>query len=321
MIKFAIIGYGRIGKRYHGLIEQHPDCKLTTIIDPNHPEPTLDTVAEILLKQIDVDCAVISTPNHLHTPIALLLLDAGINVIIEKPISFTRKGAEAIQEASINAHSFVVMQNRYSPVSRWLKSIVSKLGRIYTVVVNCFWNRGKEYYMGHEWHGSKIKDGGVLYTQFSHFLDIVQWCFGKINPTQATFYNHSHPYIEIEDSGTVHFDLPQGKGILNFSTSCFSENMESSITILAENGSVKVGGQYMNEVAHCDIKNYQLPEICDTTEPNDYGSYKGSASNHAEVIQNVVETLQGKSKPDVSISDGVELIDSIEKMYKIAKFK
>ena len=157
------------------------------------------------------------------------------------------------------------MQNRYSPPSAWLKDMVDsgRLGRIHMVQVNCFWNRDDRYYGKIPWKGTLDLDGGTLFTQFSHFIDILYWLFGDIHGIQARFadFTHSHN-TDFEDSGLVTFDFVQGgMGTLQFSTAVAETNFESSLTIVAEKGTVKVGGQYMNEVEYCRIEGYEMPEL------------------------------------------------------------
>jgi predicted dehydrogenase len=213
------------------------------------------------------------------------------------------------------------MQNRYSPPSAWLKEVVSsgKLGKIYMVQVNCYWNRDSRYYKPGNWKGSSVTDGGTLFTQFSHFIDIMFWLFGDIKNVQARFFDFNHETLtEFEDSGIVSFDFVKGgAGCLNFSTSVYDTNLESSITIVAEHGSIKVGGQYMNEVEYCHIKDYTMPVLPESSPANDYGHYKGSAANHHFVIENVVDTLKGRTVATTNALEGLKVVEIIEKIYAL----
>lgn len=157
------------------------------------------------------------------------------------------------------------MQNRYSPPSKWLKSIVEDkiIGDIYMVQLNCYWNRNKQYYENSKWKGSKELDGGVLFTQFSHFIDIMYWVFGDIKNVNKVEKNFNHKdFTEFNDSGFVNFEFKNGGiGSLNYTTSAYNKNLESSITVIGSNGNIKIGGQYLNEVEICDIKNYEMPKL------------------------------------------------------------
>lgn len=167
------------------------------------------------------------------------------------------------------------------------------------------------YYKKMHWKGSLGLDGGTLFTQFSHFVDIMYWLFGDITNIQARFrdYNHAHS-TDFEDSGNVAFDfLNGGSGTLNFSTSVAHTNFESSMTIIAQNGTVKIGGQYMNEVEYCNIADYEMPELPEANPANDYGHYKGSAANHVYVIDNAVNSLRGKTTITTNAMEGLKVVE------------
>jgi predicted dehydrogenase len=195
------------------------------------------------------------------------------------------------------------------------------LGKINMVQINCYWNRDERYYKKDTWHGSRKLDGGVLYTQFSHFIDVMYWLFGDITHIRSRIKNFNHQELtEIEDSGTVSFDFVNGgTGVLNFSTSCWNKNFESSITVLAENGTLKVGGQYMDEVEYCHIKDYELPKLEASNPPNDYGNYKGSAANHAYVIRNIIEVLKGEASITTNALEGMKVVEIIDRIYRSSK--
>jgi UDP-N-acetyl-2-amino-2-deoxyglucuronate dehydrogenase len=194
------------------------------------------------------------------------------------------------------------------------------LGKIYMVQLNCYWNRDERYYTTGSWHGRRELDGGTLYTQFSHFIDIMYWLFGDITNIQARLMDFNHQHLtDFEDSGFVSFKfLDGGMGALNFSTSVWQNNLESSMTIIAENGSVKVGGQYMEKVEYCNVRGYTMPELAPTNAGNDYGGYKGSAMNHNYVVENVVNVLRGRDTITTNAMEGLKVVDIIERIYKEA---
>jgi predicted dehydrogenase len=220
---------------------------------------------------------------------------------------------------------FCVMQNRYSPPSLWMKEMVEsgKLGKIYLVQLSCYWNRDERYYTPESWHGKADLDGGTLFTQFSHFIDIMYWLFGDICDIQARFSDFNHAELtDFEDSGIVDFSfLAGGMGSLCYSTSVWNQNLESSLIVVAENGSVKIGGQYMNEVLECHVKDYKMPELPPTNPGNDYGAYKGSAQNHHYVIRNVVNVLQEDASESITtnVLEGMKVIDIIQRIYALKK--
>lgn len=329
-VRFAIIGFGHIGKRHAEMIARNANAELKAICDTNseilqsHVESKTYSDYQALLQNesnnIDVVC--ICTPNGLHAAMANEAIKAGYHVLIEKPLGLSKTNCEEVIFNAFNEDKqvFCVMQNRYSPPSQWLKEIVDNkvLGEIYMVQLNCFWNRDNRYYKPGGWHGNKALDGGTLFTQFSHFIDVMYWLFGDIDNISSRFYDFNHKdTTEFEDSGIIHFDFVNGGvGSMNFTTSVYDKNQESSITIIGENGSVKVGGQYMNEVEYCHIKGYQMPSLDPVNPANDYGAFKGSAANHVYVIQNVIDVLNGKGRKTTNALEGLKVVDIIERMYK-----
>ena len=162
-------------------------------------------------------------------------------------------------------------------------------------------------------------DGGTLFTQFSHFIDIMYWLFGDVQNIKANFKDCNHSQsTAFEDSGFVSFDfINGGMGSLNYSTAVWDKNLESSITIIGENGTIKVAGQYMNEVEYCHIRDYVMPELAPSNPPNDYGLYKGSAQNHHYVIENVVDTLRNGATISTNALEGLKIVDIIERIYQL----
>ena len=237
-------------------------------------------------------------------------------------MALTKAGCEHIIFEALHKQKqvFCVMQNRYSPPAVWLKGLIEEkvLGKIFMVQINCYWNRDDRYYKAGNWHGTRVLDGGVLFTQFSHFIDILYWLFGDIENISSRITNFNHRQsTEFDDSGFVNFNFKKGgMGSINFSTSVWNENLESSITIIGENGTVKVGGQYMNEVEVCNIKDYTMPSLEPASPANDYGPYKGSAANHHFFFQNVVEVLHSKAPITTNALEGMKVVEMIERIYK-----
>lgn len=331
MINFAVIGQGHIGKRHAEMIRRNPEANLVAVCDilpqdqlglAETDTPFFSSIDDLLKSGLPIDVVNICTPNGYHAQYAIKALEAGHHVVLEKPIALTKTDAEQIvfKSLEMSKHVFCVMQNRYSPPSVWLKEVISQhlLGKIYMVQLNCYWNRDERYYQKGNWHGTAQLDGGTLFTQFSHFIDIMYWLFGDITNIRGNFRDFSHQQLtDFEDSGFVSFDFVQGgMGSINYSTSVWNKNLESSITIIGENGTVKVAGQYMNEVTYCDIKDYTMPELAPCNPPNDYGPYKGSAQNHHYVIQNVVDTLKQHGSISTNVLEGLKVIDIIQRIYE-----
>lgn len=330
-IRFVIVGLGYIGQRHAAIIAGHENCRLIAVCDNNPEKSTLVDVPfftdldTLLATHSDFDVLCVCTPNGLHLSQAIAGVKKGFHVLVEKPLGLnTAQGQDlARRAAEQNRRVFCVMQNRYSPPSAWLKKLISSgvMGHIQQVQVNCFWNRDDRYYQQADWRGSLSLDGGPLFTQFSHFVDILYWLFGDIDDIQANFANYRHQAnTEFEDSGQVIFTLPGGTlGSFHYTTATHKQNFESSITIIGEKGTVRVGGQYMDRIEHCEIEGYTMPVLAPSNPPNDYGHYKGSAANHHFVFQNVVDTLRGNSKATTNLDEGLQVVDMIERIYKLRK--
>ena len=332
MIKFAVIGQGHIGKRHAEMIRLNPDSELVAVCDvlskeqlglTDIKEAYFSNIDDLLAADLDIDVINICTPNGFHAEYAIKALQVKKHVVLEKPIALTKNDAEDIlfKSLEMSRHVFCVMQNRYSPPSVWLKELVDNhmLGDIYMVKLDCYWNRDDRYYKKGNWHGDAKLDGGTLFTQFSHFIDIMYWLFGDVQNIRGNFADFSHKELtDFEDTGVVTFDFVNGgMGSLNYSTSVWDANLESSITIIGSKGTVKVAGQYMNDVTYCHIKDYVMPELSPSNPPNDYGLYKGSAQNHHYVIENVVEKLTDKGTITTNVLEGLKVVDIIERIYAV----
>jgi UDP-N-acetyl-2-amino-2-deoxyglucuronate dehydrogenase len=337
-IRFAVIGCGHIGKRHASMIVGNPNFELVALCDIKKKEELglenfektsfFHSIEELIQSGIEIDAVAIASPNGFHEKQALQVLENNWHVVVEKPMALTKVGCEQIIFKALQKHKqvFCVMQNRYSPPSVWLKQIIDEgiLGKIFMVQINCYWNRDDRYYKPNSktgkptsWHGTKDLDGGTLFTQFSHFIDLMYWYFGDITNINARLNDFSHQNsTDFEDSGFVSFDFVDGGiGSLNYSTAVWDKNLESSITVIAEYGSLKVGGQYMNEVEYCHIKNYTMPVLAASNPPNDYGPYKGSAANHHFIYENICNVIFGKESITTNALEGMKVVEIIEKIY------
>ena len=335
-VKFGVIGTGHIGKRHAEMIQRNPSCELVALCDilsknklglENYPVPFYNNHKELLEIHPEIDVVCICTPNGSHSSIAIEVLEFDKHLVIEKPIGLSKAKCEKVIFKALQKHKqvFAVMQNRYSPPSQWLKQLVEtkKLGDIFMVQVNCYWNRDDRYYKKGGWKGTQEKDGGTLFTQFSHFIDIMYWLFGDIENIEGKFKDFTHEKsTDFEDSGMINFNfIDGGMGSVNYSTAVWNSNLESSMIIVGSKGSVKVGGQYMNEIEFCNIQDYQMPELAPSNPPNDYGQYKGSAANHHYIFENVVETLRGENVATTNVLEGLKVVEIIEKIYNLRDTK
>lgn len=332
-IKFAVIGSGHIGKRHAEMIRRNAEAELVAMCDVLPKEKLkindfneitfFSGVDEMLNAGLEIDVVAVCSPNGLHAEHSIKALEKRHHVVCEKPMAISKADCEKVIYKALQVHRnvFGVMQNRYSPPSVWLKEVVDRklMGDIYMVQLNCFWNRDDRYYTKGNWKGTNDLDGGTLFTQFSHFIDIMYWLFGDITDIVARFNDFNHKETTaFEDSGVVQFRFVDGgMGTINYSTSVWDTNLESSMTIIGKNGSVKVGGQYMNEVSYCHIKDYEMPELPPANPANDYGFYKGSAANHHYIIENVIDTLKGRTTMTTNALEGLKVVEIIERIYAL----
>jgi len=160
-------------------------------------------------------------------------------------------------------------------------------------------------------------DGGTLYTQFSHFIDLLYWMFGDVKQVKAFKKNFAHKnIIEFEDTGVVILEFANGMiGAINYTVNSFQKNMEGSLTVFGEKGTVKIGGQYLNKLEYQLINDYVIADLPEGNKPNDYGYYQGSMSNHDKVYQNLVDVIQNNAAMAASSYEGLKTVQIIEKIY------
>lgn len=277
MKNFSILGYGHIGRVHQQAIEETENAQLISVIDFNLPEDLpfkgYSTLESFLNEDQETDVVVIATPNGLHREHAIRCLKAGKNVLIEKPIALTVEDAKEILKVAEekNLRVFTSMQLRFSPVVQYVKNLIdnNSLGKVFMVNINCYWNRNKNYYKLREWHGNQEMDGGVLFTQFSHFVDIMNFWFDEVICTNSKSFNFTHQEVtEFDDSGCVDFTADRAIGHMIYTTSVFNKNFESNITLIAEKGTIKIGDQYLNQMIYSDLKNVCCSNKISTEQKN-----------------------------------------------------
>lgn len=331
-IRFAIVGFGNIGTRHAGHIMHNTATQLVAVCDINSAVAAkvpagvpFYTDAQDMLQSIQADVLCVCTPNYLHEAHTIAGLHAGLHVVVEKPMALSTAECDRMIAAGEQSGKmiFAVKQNRYNPPVAEVKKLVASgnLGSIYMVQVNCFWNRGDAYYSEGNWRGKKAKDGGCLFTQFSHFVDILYYLNGPVNEAKGLIHNYAHQHnTELEDTGSFVMKADNGAVInFNFTTCSYQKNMEGSITIFGEKGTVKIGGQYLNTIEYQNLEGEALPEINITAKNNDYGLYQGSMSNHDKLIQNVVDVLNNGHPMMTTAEEGREVVRIIEQMYASAR--
>jgi UDP-N-acetyl-2-amino-2-deoxyglucuronate dehydrogenase len=331
-VRFVLVGCGRIGERHAQHIGNLAVLSAVCDSDKEKAEkfgtqynvPYFTSLKDLLNSFTDFDVITICTPNGLHAEQTIASLKAGYHVVCEKPMALSVQDCGEMIKAAENANRrlFIVKQNRFNPPIAALKMAIDegRLGKIYSVQLNCFWNRNFDYYKN-SWKGTKSMDGGSLYTQFSHFIDLLYWLIGDVRDVRSYVGNYAHQgVIEFEDTGVAVLEFYNGAlGTVNFTINSFEKNMEGSITIFGEKGTVKVGGQYLNELEYQNIEGYQIKDLPPGNPPNNYGKYQGSMSNHDKVYQNVVEVLSHQGVISANGFEGLKTVEIIDRIYNAAR--
>ena len=335
-INFVIVGVGNIGAKYAGLLSNSNHLELIAAVDIDFSKrklidkliPFFISIDDFFDAKINADVICICTPNGLHHLHTIQSLNHGYHVICEKPVALQADDVERMMkvEKETGKKVFAVMQNRYSPVAIWLKKLLSshKLGEILFLQINCFWNRNQKYYESSPWRASKTLGGGPLYSQFSHFIDLMIWLCGKpTNIKSELFTLNKGIETEFEDSGIINFTIGgQGRGVFNFTNAAFETNIESSMTIIGTKGNVKVGGQYMEKLEFVNLNNkFEIPVFEDITKVNNYQYYQGSADKHDVFLKAVINSLKNDTKPEIGLSDELHVIHFIEQALAFAQSK
>jgi len=332
MIKFAIIGCGRIAQRHAEHIANNGVLVAVCDIDKNKADEMAKkfnalafySLEELLNADIEIDVAAICSPNGLHARHSIESLKKGLHVLCEKPMAINVSDCgDMIQAAEkANRRLFAIKQNRFNPPVAAVKEAIDsgKLGKIYSVQLSCFWNRNEDYYKN-SWKGTADLDGGTLFTQFSHFVDLLYWMVGDVRRAFAVTGNFAHKdIIEFEDTGVVALEFNNGAlGTINYTVNSYGKNMEGSLTIFAEKGTVKIGGQYLNELEYQKIEGFEFKDLPQGNTANNYGNYQGSMSNHDKIYENLVDVLQNGASISTNAFEGLKTVEIIDKIYQSAK--
>lgn len=330
-LNFAIIGCGRIAQRhaehinnYGRLIAVCDNIKTKAdLLASKYNSISYADITDLLTSEKNIDVVSVCTPNGLHAVHTIQSLKAGFNVLCEKPMAInTDDCKEMIKEADkAGKRLFVVKQNRFNPPVTALKNAIDKgvFGKIYSIQLSCFWNRNEDYYKN-SWKGTCDLDGGTLFTQFSHFIDLMYWMIGDIKKSLALTANFAHKnIIDFEDTGVVAVEFYNGAiGTINYTVNSYNKNMEGSLTIFAEKGTVKIGGQYLNQLEYQNIENFEFKNIPQGNKANSYDNYTGSMSNHDKVYENIVDVLNNGSAISANAYDGQKTVEIINKIYRSA---
>lgn len=331
MHKVALIGLGNIGARHLRALMSINDVKIVAVCDINktkksclenfeHDKPVFYNDYKKLLKETDAEIVSIATPHGLHAIMAIEAMKAGKHVIVEKPMALTSHDCDNMNLVAkkTGKRVFVIKQNRFNkPILITAKALEeNRLGKIYLVQCNVFWNRNEEYYINSVWRGKKKLEGGALHTQVSHFLDLLIWWFGDIKQAKTFFDTLKHK-IEIEDVGVSAIKFESGAlGTISWTTNVYNKNYEGSITIIGEKGTIKIGGEYLNKIEYWDVMSYPLPDNIDLDDvQNNYGSYFGSSANHNLMFNEIIHHFTEKRKGVVEGEEGEKTVKATEMIY------
>lgn len=327
MYQFAIVGCGRISKRHAENIQKVGRLKAVCDVIATRADALANaynctpyySIDDLLKYEKEIDVISVCTPNGYHAEHSIKSLQAGKHVLCEKPLCITSAAAWQMIETEkfCRRNLFVVKSNRYNPVLMQLKEALDqgKLGRIYSFHLSCIWNRPEEYF--EDWHGKQFPDGGILYTQFSHYIDAMIGLFGEVDEAKGWRKNFAHKNnVEFEDTGVATLSMKNGCiGSLHWSVNAFNKNHEIALTIVAENSTIRIGGEYLNEVQYQSAKN-ELQFVAKQNTANDYLSYKGSISKHDEVYHHLIKALNKTDASFANAYDGLRTVETIEKIYK-----
>lgn len=339
MKKFGvgIIGLGRIYLRHlDDSIKQIPELKLVAICDTNknlvektakHEKVTAYTNYLDLIKDQAVDIVAVCTPNGLHVPMGMAAAAHNKHCVMEKPIALNYQSGKKLIDAFKKSRGvlFPVFQVRFNPAVRILEQYVKRgtLGKILTASLVIRWSRPQQYFDKSDWKGTIKMDGGSLLTQAIHYVDVLQLILGKTKSVFGKTDRVAHN-VEVEDIANAIIDFESGtRANLEFTICCYPHNLECSITVLGEKGTIKIGGTAMNQCEIWEVKNTPKPYIPENVTSNIYtgGMAVGSSPNHKLVYQDMVEVLQHKKKSYLDLNNVLESLAIIDAIKKSSKLK
>ena len=330
-IRFALVGCGRIAQNHFAAIQTHASrCELVDVcdIDPVALAAAVEKTGARghnslsgLLEHTTADCVILTTTSGLHPAQAIEVAAAGRHVITEKPMATRWKEGCAMVEACDKAgvRLFVVKQNRRNATLQLLKRAVEqkRFGQIYSVAINVFWTRPQAYYDSAKWRGTWEFDGGAFMNQASHYIDLLDWLIGPVESVMAYTGTLARD-IEVEDSGVAAIRWRSGAmGTLNVTMLTYPQNLEGSITILGEKGTVRVGGVAVNEIQHWEFAD-QRPEDA-TIRQASYATTSVYGFGHPLYYDNVIQTLRGEAEPETDGREGLKSLELLIGLYLSAR--
>lgn len=331
MVKFGLIGCGRISANHFKAIEQIENAEIVACCDTieerakqaseEHSVKKYYTDHNEMLEKEKLDAAIICTPSGLHPEIGIDVANKKVHVITEKPMAITLESADALVKACDHnkVHLFVVKQNRLNTTMQLLKRAVDKgrFGRIYMIQSNVMWQRPQSYYDLAKWRGTWEFDGGAFMNQASHYVDSLQWLIGPVDSVMAETATMARK-IEAEDTGCAILKFRNGViGTINVTMLTFPKNFEGSITILGEKGSVKIGGIAINHIDKWEFAEYDDDDRI--VEESNYQPKNVYGLGHFPYYKNVVNTLSGQTVADTDGREGRKSLEIVKAIYLSAK--
>lgn len=330
-IRFALVGCGRIAKNHFNALHTHADrAELVAVCDVSQKSVNVaaaETGAKPytqlgkMLEDANADIVVLTTPSGLHPEQAVEVAESGRHVMTEKPMA-TRwhdglRMVRACDEA--NVRLFVVKQNRRNATLQLLKNAVEsgRFGQIYMVNINVFWTRPQDYYDSSKWRGTWEFDGGAFMNQASHYVDLLDWLIGPVESVQA-YTGTLARNIEVEDSGVISVRWRSGAlGSMNVTMLTYPRNLEGSITIIGEKGTVRVGGVAVNEIQHWEFAEPHPDD--DKVKSANYETTSVYGFGHPMYYDNVIRTLRGECEPETDGREGLKSLEVLIAAYLSAR--
>ncbi len=329
-IKIAVVGCGRIATKHFEAIQQHSDhldlvaiCDINkNILDRYTAELSVSGYTSMLemLSSVDLDIVAICTPSGIHSEQVALAARHGVHVMTEKPMATRwQDGVRMVKNCDdAGVRLFVVKQNRRNPTLQLLKRAVyeNRFGKIHMVHINVFWTRPQEYYDQAEWRGTWEFDGGAFMNQASHYVDLLDWLIGPIDKVQAMMSTTRD--IEVEDTGVLNIKWRNGAlGSMSVTMLTYPNNLEGSITILGEKGTVRVGGVAVNDIQH-----WEFDESRDYDDEIQKANYKTTSIygfGHPLYYKNVIDVIRGKCEPETDGREGLKSLEILIAAYLSAR--
>lgn len=330
-IRFGVVGCGRISKNHIAALKKHsPNAQITAVcdIDPVAlAEAKEDTGAQgfldydQMLAKAEVDAIVLSTPSGLHSEQTILAAQCGKHVIAEKPMATRWQDAKRMVSAcdAASVRLFIVKQNRRNATLQLLKRAIDqkRFGRIYMSTINVFWTRPQEYYDSAKWRGTWEFDGGAFMNQASHYVDLLDWLIGPVESVQA-YTATLERNIQVEDTGVLALRWRSGAlGTMSVTMLTYPKNLEGSITVLGENGTVRIGGLAVNEIQHWEFAD-KRPEDEDVKKAS-YQTTSVYGFGHPLYYENVIQTLRGDAEPETDGREGLKSLELLVATYMSAR--